>query len=165
VSDKFRNGLHVKDFHLPWTKVTREKGEHVYWSQQDGVVDPCRAFPAHIAFNNPPPEGAHLFSYPNGTNKDGHTVFEPMRWGPFLARLNTVCTKLSKAAPDSHSIRISSIFEYLMRGTEFAVSKVMGCWGSDAFEGYLWDHALILVPHLQARLHTEKAVARMAIPS
>jgi hypothetical protein len=164
VSDKARDGNHIKDFHLPWTKVAKSKGEHVFWATQPGDADPLRAFVKHLAFNDPPDDGAHLFSYPDGTNDDGSTHFEPMRRNAFLQRLKDVCTELGETTPHGHGIRIGSILEYLLRGTEFAVGKVIGRWSSDAFEGYLRDHALVLAPYLQARPRIEAAVANRAMP-
>jgi integrase len=165
VSNKSRDGDHIKDFFLPWTKVAKTKGEHVFWATQPGAADPLRAFVAHLAFNDPPDEGAHLFSYRDGTSKeDGSPHYEPMRRSAFLGRMNELCAELGETPPNGHSIRIGSILEYLLRGTEFAVGKVIGRWGSDAFEGYLRDHALVLAPYLQARPRIEAQVAAMAMP-
>jgi hypothetical protein len=42
------------------------------------------------------------------------------------------------------------MLEYLLRGVPFDVVKAMGRWSSEAFTIYLWDHATILAPYIQA---------------
>jgi hypothetical protein len=166
VTDKIgADGSRVKDFFLPWTKVGKHNGEHVFWAAQTGPSDPLRALVAHLAFNDPPDEGAHLFSYPVGSDLLGNVIYEPMRRQPFLRRLADICDELGEVAPPhGHGIRIGSAFEYLRRGKPFDVVKVIGRWGSDSFETYLRDHAVVLAPYLQALPELEAAVARFAMP-
>ncbi|KAF9256411.1 hypothetical protein L218DRAFT_881759, partial [Marasmius fiardii PR-910] len=52
-----------------------------------------------------------------------------------------------------HVIHIGSTLEYLLRGLSFKVVKQIGQWKSDAFTIYLWKHADIMAPYMQASLH------------
>ena len=45
--DQDHNELQVRTFRIPFTKVSREKGETTSWAQQPGPTDPWEAFENH----------------------------------------------------------------------------------------------------------------------
>lgn len=155
-----RRGLEVTTFHVPQTKASRAEGESLYWARQEGISDPEEALKRHLKMNNPP-ANFHLFGY-----ADKKKRMVPLTKTTFLNRL----TKAAKAAGlprmHGHSIRIGSTMEYLFRGMPFDVMKAKGRWNSDAFHGYLRDHARVLAPYMQAAppdVHDE--FVRIAVPS
>src|SRR5882762_4932818 len=80
-----RNNLEVTVFHLPRTKCA-EKGEDVFWSQQDGITDPKINFHNHLRINSPPRDG-HLFAYRH--NKG----YRPLTKRAFLDRINVIAKR------------------------------------------------------------------------
>ena len=140
---KDRNGLEETVIFIPWTKASREKGENIFWAKQNGVVDPESALANHIRVNNPP-EDSHLFSFKY--NKE----LRPMTKHIFLNRINDILKITGIPKLPGHGIRVGSTLEYLLRGIPFEVVKAKGRWQSEAFKGYLRDHAQIMAPYMQA---------------
>ena len=71
---------------IPWTKVTREKGEDIFWVKQEGIINLESALANHLKINNPPPD-VHLFTYKYW--KSHH----PMACNIFLKRINKIINK------------------------------------------------------------------------
>ena len=142
---------------LPWSKVSKEKGEEIYWAHQEGAADPKAALKHHLWINNPPKD-AHLFSFKyNGS-------FRPMSRHIFLDRIDKVAAKLKLEKLTGHGIRVGSTLEYLLRGLSFKVIKTKGRWRSDAFQGYLRKHAQITAQYMQSRPSAYDSLVRRAIP-
>ena len=139
--DQDRNGLQVRVFKLPRTKVSIT-GEDVFWSAQEGVTDPQAALANHFSVNNPPIDQP-LFSWrhPNG--------LRPLTRAEFLKRLNAAAAELDIGSLKGHGIRIGAILEYLLRGVPFDVVKSIGRWTSGAFLLYLRKHAVVIAPYIQ----------------
>jgi hypothetical protein len=136
-----RNNLEVTVFHLPRTKCA-EKGEDVFWSQQDGITDPKINFHNHLRINSPPQDG-HLFAYRH--NKG----YRPLTKRAFLDRINAIAASIGEDNLKGHGIRIGATLEYLLRGVPFEVVKSLGRWASEAFVLYLRQHAVIMAPYIQ----------------
>ena len=47
---------------IPWTKVTREKGEDIFWVKQEGIINLESGLANHLKINHPPPD-VHLFTH------------------------------------------------------------------------------------------------------
>lgn len=152
-----QNKLEVTAIFIPWTKVAKEKGEDIFWARQNGIVDPKSALANHIKINNPPPN-AHLFTYKY------HKGHWPMTRESFLQRINKIVDKKGLDKRLGHGIHISSTLEYLLRGVPFPVVKAKGCWQSDAFKGYLRNHAQVMAPYMQAAPGTFETFIANAMP-
>jgi hypothetical protein len=153
-----RLGLEVTTFRIPWTKVSRNEGETVQWSRQDGRADPQAALHHHFTVNNPAAR-EHLFTYKLA---DGRR--SPLSRTKFLRRINELAAAVSREPVKGHSLRIGGVLVYLLRGISFEVVKIMGRWSSDAFQVYLREHGSILAPYLQASPVLEP-FTRVAMPS
>ena len=136
-----RHGLQVTVFKLPRTKSSIT-GEDVFWSTQQGAVDPQAAFANHLLVNNPPADQS-LFSWrhPNG--------LRALTRAEFLKRINLAATELGIDSLKGHGIRIGATLEYLLRGVPFEVVKSIGRWSSEAFLLYLRQHTVIIAPYIQ----------------
>ena len=152
-----QNKLEVTVIFIPWTKVTKEKGEDIFWARQNSIVDPESALANHIKINIPPPN-AHLFTY---RYRKGH---QPMTPNSFLQRVNKIINKKSLDKQPRHGIRVGLTLKYLLRGVPFPVVKAKGHWQSDAFKGYLHNHAQVMAPYMQAVLGTYETFIANAMP-
>ena len=152
-----KNKVEVTAIFIPWTKVAREKGEDIFWAKQHDIVDPESALANHMKVNNPPPE-AHLFAY---KYRKGH---RPMTRNSFLQRINKIVDEKGLNKRPGHGIRVGSTLEYLLRGVPFPVVKAKGRWQSDAFKGYLRNHAQIMAPYMQAVPGTYETFIANAMP-
>ncbi|KZV78240.1 hypothetical protein EXIGLDRAFT_571631, partial [Exidia glandulosa HHB12029] len=74
----------------------------------------------------------------------------PLTRHAFQKRLKAAAAAAGFALPPTHSIRIGSTTEYLLRGVPFDVMRAKGRWASDAFLVYLRRHAEIMAPYMQA---------------
>ena len=154
-----RRGLKVTTIRVPRTKSNCTEGECLYWAKQEGDSDLEGALQHHLAFNNPE-TNFHLFSY---RNKDRRMV--PLTKTTFQRQVSEVAMAAKLQWLPGHSICIGSTLEYLLHSLPFDVMKVKGCWNSDAFHKYLWDHAKVLAPYMQAAppdVHDQ--FIRIAIP-
>ena len=152
-----RNNLMQTVIFIPWTKVAKEKGEEIFWAEQDGPTDPKAALKNHLDVNAPPPD-SHLFSYKHGSNQ------RPMTRTIFLARISQIVKQKSMPKLPGHGIRVGSTLEYLLRGVPFDVVKAKGRWQSEAFRGYLQKHTQIMGPHIQSEPIANDLLVRYAMP-
>jgi hypothetical protein len=139
--DADRHGYKVTILHLPHTKVS-PSGEDVYFAAHPGAFDPLHALANHLTINQPPPS-AHLFSW---KHRGG---LRPLTRSEFLRTLTRASSRLGIEPLNGHGIRIGGTLEYLLRGVPFDTVKCMGRWSSDAFVGYLRQHAVVMAPYLQ----------------
>lgn len=142
---------------IPWTKVAREKGEHIFWARQKGITDPEIALANHMRVNNPP-RNAHLFAFKHDKG------MRPMTRSIFLTRIHKIVADIGLAKLPGHGIRVGATLEYLLRGLPFDVVKAKGRWQSDAFKGYLRKHAQIMAPYMQADPKEYETFIRYAMP-
>ena len=133
----------MTNMHLPHSKATQEKGEAIYWAEQEGITDLRTALANHLRLNNPPKVG-HLFSF-----KFQNTL-RPMTKHTINTRLKDILAKHNLPRIPYHGIRVGSTLVYLLRGISFDVVKVKGRWQSDTFKLYLRQHARIMAPYMQA---------------
>ena len=152
-----RNSLKQTVIFIPWTKVAREKGEDIFWAEQDGDVDPKNALTNHLKINNPPKE-SHLFAFKH------ENTMRPMTRNIFLTRINKIIKENKLEGLQGHGIRVGSTLEYLLRGIPFDVVKAKGRWQSDAFRGYLRKHAEIMGPYIQKEHVPYDTVIRYSMP-
>lgn len=142
---------------IPWTKAAREKGETIYWAEQEGAVDPKSALSNHLKINKPSGD-SHLFSFQH----EGST--RPMTRNIFLTKINKILKDNNLPKLQGHGIRVGSTVEYLLRGIPFDIVKAKGRWQSDAFKCYLRKHAQIIGPHIQKQPIPYDNVIRYSIP-
>ena len=152
-----RNNLEETVIFIPWTKVSRERGEKIFWARQEGAVDPHTALANHLKVNNPTPD-EHLFTF---KHKEGS---RPMTKTIFTTRINKILSERNLPKLSGHGIRVGSTLEYLLRGVPFEVIKAKGRWQGDAFKGYLRKHAQIMAPYMQATPQTYETFIRYTMP-
>lgn len=138
-----RNSLKQMVIFLPWTKVSMEKGEEIFWAAQDGNVDPATALAEHIHINEPA-QNDHLFAFKHGVD------MRPMTRLIFLIRIEKLTWDHGLPKLQGHSIRIGSTLEYFLKGVPFEVVKAKGRWQGEAFRRYLRKHAKIMTSYIQA---------------
>ena len=105
--------------------------------------DPYRALENHRCINNLG-DNNHLFAYLH----KGH--LQPLTKHTFIKRVAEAACAAGLEPLQGHGIRIGATLFYLLHGVPFEAMKVMGRWSSDAFLRYLWKHAQILTPYIQA---------------
>lgn len=152
-----RNGLKQTTIFIPWTKSAMEKGEEIFWAEQNGPTDPQRALAEHIKINNPTRD-EHLFTFKHG---DGR---RPMTRHIFLSRIENLAHEHKLPRLQGHGIRVGSTLEYLLRGIPFEVVKAKGRWQSEAFRSYLRKHAQIMAPYIQADHDPREPFITYAMP-
>ena len=96
-----RNSLKQTVIFIPWMKVAREKGEDIFWAEQDGIVDPKNALTSHLKINNLPKE-SHLFVF-----KHKNTM-RPVTRNIFLTRINKIIKENKLEGLQGHGIRVGS---------------------------------------------------------
>lgn len=154
---KDRNNLEQTVIFIPWTKVAKQKGEKIFWADQDGVTDPQAAFANHLKINNPLVND-HLFSF----NYQGKQ--RPMSRNVFIRRMKQATTNAGLPNLTGHGLRVGATLEYLLKGTPFDVVKAKGRWQSDAFRGYLRKHAQVMAPYMQKNPGAYDTFIRYAMP-
>lgn len=154
---KDRNSLEETVIFIPWTKSSREKGENIFWAKQNGVVDPETALANHIRINKPPKD-SHLFSFKY------RKELRPMTKHIFLNRIHDILKIIGLPKLPGHGIRVGSTLEYLLRGIPFEVVKAKGRWQSEAFKGYLRNHAQIMAPYMQAEPRVVEGFITYSMP-
>jgi hypothetical protein len=157
--DQDRNGLQVRTFKIPFTKMSKEKGETTSWAQQLGPTDPWEAFENHRQINAPP-QNAHIFAYKTNRRK----VLTPLTKRKVIERVRSIASANDLPIFEGHGLRIGGTLEYLLRGIPFEVVQSMGRWKSDTFQLYLREHAQILAPYLQANPAANSDFVRIAMP-
>ena len=159
--DQDCNGLKVTVLHLPTTKAAQVEGEDVFWAWQDGATDPNAAMANHLTVNSPP-ENHHLFSYVQ--KKGNKTVQQPLTKTKFLEQVKKAVISANLEPLQGHGIHIGSMLEYLLRRMPFDIMKSKGRCASDAFLLYLWKHAVIMAPYIQAKSTVHEAFIRYTMP-
>ena len=152
------NGTKVTVLHIPKTKAAPIEGEDIFWSRQHGPTDPYTALNNHRLINNPS-NSDHLFAYLH----KGH--LQPLTKNALIKRLASAARSSGLEPLQGHGIRVGATLFYLLRGVPMEAMKVMGRWSSDAFLRYLWKHAQILTPFIQADPGIHDAFSHFIIPS
>ena len=127
----------------PRLLAKRQEGEDVYWVTQDGGTDSSAALQNHLHINQLS-EVSHLFTYCTG-----HTV-HPLTKMKFLESVEEAAHTAGLKPLQGHGICIGSTLKYLLWGVPFNVMKAKGCWASNSFQLYLWKHAVVITPYIQA---------------
>ena len=153
-----QNGMEVTVLHIPHTKAALLEGEDVYWSCQPGPTDPYEALENHWCINSPG-NNDHLFAY----RYKGH--LQPLIKHAFIKWVASAARTAGLEPLQGHRIRIGATLFYLLQGVPFKVVKVMGRWSSDAFLQYLWKHAQILTPYIQADPDLHHSFSHFAMPA
>ena len=138
----------VTVFHIPKTKCSSE-GEDMFWSCQEGIMDPKATLDNHLWVNNPPAEGP-LFAYRHSRG------LHPLTKKVFLEKINRITVLLGEQSLKGHGICIRVTLEFLLWGVPFNVMKSLGHWSSDSFTLYLHQHATIIALYIQDHPILEK---------
>ena len=152
------DNLEATVLHIPHTKAAPIEGEDIFWSWQNGPIDPYKAMDIHFWVNRPSSHD-HLFLY---TLKGAH---RPLTKQAFIKQLALAARAASLDPLQGHGIYIRATLHYLTLGMPMEAMKVMGRWGSDAFLHYLCKHAQILTPYIQANPEVHDMFSRFIMPS
>lgn len=132
---------------LPWTKVSKEKGEDIFLGRQLGSSHPIASLLVHFLASPAileAPMSSHLFAYCVGGGK-----LVSLTKRKFLLVCNSVWTSRGLPHLSGHCFRIGGTTELLLRNVPPHIVKVMGRWSSDSFLRY-WRNLEHIAP-----LHAE----------
>jgi len=135
------------DFHIPWTKSTKEQGADVVLTACSNDLCPCAAILNHFMINNKIPADQPLFSYelPNGH-------YRPLTRQDFLSFVNKIWSDAGLLHIYGHSFRIGGAVKLLLTGVPPEIVAATGGWTSLAFLLYWCCIKEILVE--QTMVHT-----------
>ena len=150
----------VTVLHSLWTKSAGFCGEKIIWAKQSGPADPNHGLQNHLRINNPM-VGKHLFLHTITSSKGPECCL--LTRNLFITHIHEACQSAGISVWHGHSFRIGGTLEYLLRGNSFDQVKYHGCWASDAFRVYLWQHAEVLAPYIQADPGLHAAVWHHAV--
>jgi hypothetical protein len=127
------DGTHSLDFHIPWTKSTKERSADVVLTARSDFLCPCAAIVTHFMINNNIPDDQPLFSYalPHGS-------YCPLTKHDFLSFVNSVWSHAGLLQIQGHSFRIGGAVELLLAGVPPEVVAAIGSWTSLVFLLYWW---------------------------
>jgi hypothetical protein len=143
---RVRNGAEFLNFHIPWSKTTKEEGADIILTPTPGPLNPVAAFHHHLSANAAVPDKAPLFAF---ETRDGG--WSPLTKAWFMER----CSEVWKAAGlshdlDGHGFRIGGASELLMQGVPPEVVAMQGRWLSRAFLLY-WRRIESILPMFISR--------------
>jgi hypothetical protein len=152
LSDKTRS----LDFHIPWTKTTREKGADVILTARSDSLCPCVAVLNHFMINNNIPPQEPLFSYelPHGRHR-------PLTKQDFLSFVNKIWSNAGLLHINGHSFRIGGAVELLLAGVPPEVVAAIGGWTSLAFLLY-WRRLKEILPMSTARAYKQQEIDHLS---
>jgi hypothetical protein len=138
---RVRNGVEFLNFHIPWTKTTKEEGADIILTAVAGPLNPVAAFRHHIEANTSVPDEAPLFAYETQTGG-----WAPMTKSWFMERVSQVWKAAGMPADlEGHGFRIGGASELLMQGVPPDVVATQGRWKSRAFLEY-WRRIEAILP-------------------
>ena len=151
------DGTRSLDFHIPWTKATRERVANVILTAHSDCLCPCAAVLNHFMVNNNIPPGSEpLFSYklPDGRH-------HPLTKQDFLSFVNKIWSDAGLLHINGHSFRIGSAVEFLLAGVPPEVVAAIGGWTSLAFLLY-WRRLKEILPMSTARTYKRRDIDRLS---
>jgi len=140
------------DFHIPWTKSTKERGADVILTARSDCLCPCAAVLNHFMINNDIPADEPLFSY-----KLPHGRYRPLTKQDFLSFVNKIWSDASLLHISGHSFRIGGAVKFLLAGVPPEVIAAIGSWTSLAFLLY-WRHLKEILPMSTARAYKKRDI-------
>ncbi|KAG2345630.1 hypothetical protein BDR05DRAFT_974962 [Suillus weaverae] len=132
---------------LPWTKVSKERGEDIFLGRQLGPSDPISSLIAHLVASPEilaSPASSHLFAYSGGAGR-----LISLTKCKFLLVCNSVWMAQGLPRISGHCFCIGRTTKLLLCNVPPHIVKVMGCWSSDSFLRY-WRNLEHIAP-----LHAE----------
>lgn len=134
-------------FHIPWTKVTKEKGADVVVTARLDRLCPVAACLKHFLVNNDLPANAPLFAY-KSTNGKWHPLLKDV----FLNFVNRVWSDAQLDYVYGHSFRIGGAVALLLAGVPPEVVAATGGWTSLSFLLY-WRRLEDILPKSTSRAY------------
>jgi hypothetical protein len=151
-----RDGTHSMDFHIPWTKTTREKGADVILTARSDSLCPCVAVLNHFMVNNKIPSEQPLFSY-----ELPHGAYRALTKQDFLSFVNKIWSNVGLLQIHGHSFRIGGAVELLLAGVPPEVVAAIGGWTSLAFLLY-WRRLREILPMSTARAYRQSDIDHLS---
>lgn len=144
------------DFHIPWTKTTKERGADVVLTARSDFLCPCAAVITHFLINNNIPVDQPLFSYALP-----HGGYRPLTKQDFLSFVNKIWSDAGLARIYGHSFRIGGAVELLLAGVPPEVVAATGGWTSLAFLLY-WCRLQEILPMSTAHAYRQADIDRLS---
>ncbi|KAJ4000013.1 hypothetical protein F5050DRAFT_1804492 [Lentinula boryana] len=134
------------NFHIPWTKTTKESGASVTATAQSGelaILCPFLAIKCHLESNHNVPNSFSLFAYLDDNNTPQHMVKHL-----FLNFCDSIWKKKGLMNVHGHSFRIGGAVELLIAKVPPEIIAAIGGWTSLAFLIYWCRFEKILLAHI-----------------
>ncbi|KAJ3981028.1 hypothetical protein F5890DRAFT_1418456 [Lentinula detonsa] len=142
TSSPFSHG----NFHIPWTKTTKELGADISFTGREDALCPYKALKLHLSHGSNIPDSSSLFAF-----HDQQNVLHHMTKKHFLNFVLSIWAKAGTPNIHGHSFHIGGAVELLLIGVPPHIVAQTGGWTSLAFLLY-WCRIVDLLP-----LHTHKA--------
>lgn len=97
-------------------------------------------------------------------HRHGKNGCRPLSRKVFTDRLDKAAAAAGVPTLQAYGVCIGGTLKYLLRSIPFDVVKTIGRWASNAFHGYLREHALVFAPYLQDS-DALKAFTRRSLPA
>ena len=81
-----------------------------------------------------------------------------------LERVRAATCAVGLETLQGHGIRIGSTLKYLLQGVPFNMMKAKGQGAGNTFQLYLWKHAIVITPYIQAEPADHEVVIHYAMP-
>lgn len=147
------NSSKSANFHVPWTKTTKEDGADIIVTARDNKFDSVEAIRRHLFTNAAVPGTFSLFAYIDIHGKPKHMVKKT-----FLDFCSDVWTKAAMNHVMGHSWRIGGVVALLLAGVDPNIVAGLGGWKSLAFLLY-WRRMEDVIPlHIRKAYETESSV-------
>lgn len=137
---ELHDGTHSVNFHILWTKTTKNESARVILMMHRDTLCPCAAFKNHLAVNHDIPDLAALFAYrlPNGSHKN-------MIKHVFLGFTTSIWQAALLVHVLGHSFWIGGAVKLLLAGVPTDIVATTSGWTSLAFLLY-WRRMEDLLP-------------------
>ena len=150
------DGICSSDFHIPWTKSTKERGADVVLTARSDDLCPCAALLNHFMVNNKIPADQPLFSY-----ELPHGRYRPLTRQDFLSFVNKIWSDAGLLHIYGHSFRIGGAVELLLAGVPPEIVAATGGWTSLAFLLY-WRCIKEILPRSTVRAYRQNEMDRLS---
>lgn len=139
-------------FHIPWTKVTKERGADVVITARADRLCPVAALLQHFLINNDLPLEAPLFAY-----KGENGIWIPLPKNVFIKFVNRIWSNAHLDHVYGHSFRIGGAVALLLAGVPPEVVATTGGWTSLSILLY-WRRLEEILPKSTALAYTKSDI-------
>jgi len=150
-----RDGATSADFHIPWTKTTKQAGAEVILTTRDDELCPIGALHNHLTVNKDAPPSMSMFTYRNADGTWSH-----MTRNTFLTFVTNIWQEAGLDHVSGHSFRIGGAVTLLLAGVPPEVVAATGSWTSLAFLLY-WRRLGEIIPMSTSRAYSQSDLSSL----